>query len=86
MTAHETKTFRSGNSVAVRLPKELGYTAGMAVRLERDGDGLRIRPIRDANATRRLMQQLIDGLDAIGRPGAVEKRIPFEFPERPGLL
>lgn len=37
MTASKTRTFKSGNSVAVRLPKALGVEAGveMTVREER---------------------------------------------------
>lgn len=37
-----------------------------------------------AEEKRRLME-LLDDLEAIGCPGEVQKRDPFEFPDRPGL-
>lgn len=47
MGAIETKTFKSGNSVAVRLPKELGFEADIRVTVERDGNGVSIQPVID---------------------------------------
>ncbi|MEA3115170.1 MAG: antitoxin VapB [Caballeronia sp.] len=42
-----TKTFRIGNSRAVRIPDELAYDrAGLEVEIERAGDELIIRPVR----------------------------------------
>jgi predicted nucleic acid-binding protein len=38
----ETKSFKSGNSVAVRLPAELGVPAGVTMAIERIGAELRI--------------------------------------------
>jgi antitoxin VapB len=44
---HTTKTFRIGNSQAIRIPDELAYDrTGLEVEIERDGDELRIRPVR----------------------------------------
>lgn len=37
-----------------------------------------------AEEKRRLME-LLDDLDALGGPDEVQKRDPFEFPDRPGL-
>ncbi len=41
-----TKTFRIGNSQAVRIPDELAYDRiGLEVEIEREGDELIIRPV-----------------------------------------
>lgn len=89
MGAHETKTFRSGNSEAVRLPKGMGFGIGVDVRIERDGDRVVLTPasVEDAEEARRQMRQLLDDLNAIGRPGEIQDResIRIEFPDRPGL-
>jgi virulence-associated protein VagC len=90
MAACTTTTFLDGDSVAVRLPEEFGFAAGSSVEIEQFGDGIRIRPsraapVRDAAATRKLLEELIHGLNAIGRPGIVEQREPIEPPDRPGL-
>ncbi len=89
MGVFDTKIFKSGNSVAVRLPKELGFREGAQVRIVREGDGVTIRPrlVEDPEEARRQLQKLLDDLDAIGRPGVVQDReaIRAEFPARPGL-
>ena len=41
-----TKAFKSGNSVAVRLPKELGIVEGMELVVGRNGTTVTIRPKR----------------------------------------
>jgi len=41
-----TRLFRSGNSLAVRIPKELAFAdAAQDVEIERRGDSLVIRPV-----------------------------------------
>ena len=87
MGAHQTKTFMSGNSVAVRLPRELDIKPGTPVIIEQEGSGIVIRPAASETPEelRRRMTKLIADLDAIGRPGEVEERDPDIFPERPGL-
>ena len=43
----QTKIFKSGNSMAVRIPKELGFAAGVQnVTIARKGDTLVIKPVR----------------------------------------
>jgi antitoxin VapB len=85
MDAHETRTFKSGNSVALRLPKSLAIGPDERMLIEQDGDVLTIRRLRDPAEAKRQLRALIDDLEAIGRPGEVQKREPFEFPDRPGL-
>lgn len=41
-----TRIFKSGNSLAVRIPRELAFdSATQEVEIERRGDGLFIRPV-----------------------------------------
>ena len=81
----QTKTFKSGNSVAVRLPKGFAIPEGVEVELDKSGDIVTIRLTRDPAQVRRRMRKLIEDLEAIGPIGEVEKREPIEFPDRPGL-
>jgi len=82
-----TKTFKSGNSVAVRLPKGFAIPAEAEVELEKSGDTVTIRVTRDREEVRRQLKALCDDLAAIGRPSdGVQARDPFEFPDRKGLL
>ena len=42
-----TRVFKSGNSQAVRIPKDLQYDRlDLELEIERHGDELRIRPVR----------------------------------------
>ena len=85
MGAIETKTFVSGNSVALRLPKSLGIAADTAVRIERNGNVLTIVPLSDPVDEKRKLAELVAALRAIGQPfDGVQKREPIEFPDRPG--
>jgi antitoxin VapB len=81
----ESKTFKSGNSVAVRLPRELGFAADVAVVIERTGDTITIRPAQDAAAEKRRLDEMIAALRAIGPVGEIGERDAVEIPERPGL-
>jgi antitoxin VapB len=81
----KTKTFKSGNSVALRLPKSLGIKADVAMQVEQRGRDLVIRAVVDPVEEKRLLMELIAELDAIGPVGEIEKREPIYFPDRPGL-
>jgi antitoxin VapB len=84
---HNTKTFKSGNSVAVRLPKGFAIPVGAEVVLDKTGDTVTIKLTRDAADVRRQLRQLTADLEAIGAPpGGVQKRDPFDWPERKNLL
>ncbi len=80
-----TKTFKSGNSVAVRLPKGFAIPEGVEVELDKAGDTVTIRLARDPTQVRNRMRKLIEELEAIGPIGEIEKREPIDFPDRPGL-
>lgn len=84
MAMIETRTFKSGNSVAVRLPKEFGYTADIAVTIERDGTALVVRPKIDPAEGKRRLDRMMKALQAIGPVGEIEERCT-DIPERPGL-
>jgi len=81
----ETTTFKSGNSVAIRLPKELGFTAGTAVTIERIGNELKISPLIDPAKEKRRLSKMIAALRAIGPVGEIGPREPVDIPDRPGM-
>ena len=85
MNAVNSKTFKSGNSVAVRLPKEIAFAPDTPVVIERKGDTLTIRPAVDPAEEKRKLLYMIEALKAIGPPAEVEKREPIYFPRRKGL-
>ena len=77
----ESRTFKSGNSVAVRLPKELAIDAGTEVVIRKDGNRLTITP-----KPKGTMAELVERLRAIGPPpGPKAKREKIIFPKRRGL-
>jgi antitoxin VapB len=81
-----SKTFKSGNSEAIRLPKGLGFGIGTEVRIEREAGRLVLTPISDPVADQARLDALLDDLAAIGTPpDGVQEREPIEWPERPGL-
>lgn len=79
MDAHRTKTFKSGNSEAVRLPREIGFGPGTEVEVRREGEVVTIRRKRMTN------QELAAMLERMPKPGSIQERDPIEFPDRPGL-
>ncbi len=83
--AVHTRTFKSGNSVAVRLPKGFGIPEGVELELDRAGDVVTLRVIRDAEQDRAAMLAGLEALKALPKPSYIQKREPIEFPERPGL-
>lgn len=80
-----TRTFKSGNSVAVRLPKDFGIPAGAEVKLDRKGDTVTLRLARDPAEEKARLMKVLNELKAIGPVGEIEQREPIEFPDRPGL-
>jgi antitoxin VapB len=80
MTIFSSKTFKSGNSEAVRLPKELAFGEGVEVEILQTSEGITIR-----RKSRFSGKDLVDALNALPKPSKPMKREPIEFPERPGL-
>lgn len=75
-----TRTFRSGNSQAVRLPKEIAYDDDVELEIVRSGEVVTMYPKR-----KRTMAEFVDALNALPVPDRPLKREDFEAPERPGL-
>lgn len=70
-----TKVFRSGNSLAVRLPREIAFPEGAEVVVTRRGDSLVVSPARLD------MASLVARLGRGPAPGALA-RPEFKPPKR----
>jgi len=79
MPIARTRTFRSGNSEALRLPKDVAFGEDVELVIVRSGDVLTIYP----SAT--TIPEMIARLRALPAPPAVERRDTEELPERTGL-
>jgi antitoxin VapB len=80
-----TKTFKSGNSVAVRLPKGFAIPEGTEVELDKSGDVVTIRLTRDRAQEKARMLKWLAELKAMPKPAEIEKRERIVFPKRRGL-
>jgi antitoxin VapB len=80
MTSVASKVFRSGNSEAVRLPREVAYGRDIDVVVERHGDVVTIYPKPEMD-----FREMLRELRKLPRPTTVQEREPIEFPDRPGL-
>ena len=80
--AVRTKAFKSGNSVAVRLPKAVAFSEGTELEIMRYGDVVTIRPVEPAKIS---FKEMLARLKELPKPGSVEVRDIEEIPERPGL-
>jgi virulence-associated protein VagC len=67
MGAHETRTFRSGKGVALRLPDSFAVAPGEKLLVEQDGDRITLRRPRDHAEAVRKLRSLLAALEAIGR-------------------
>jgi len=79
MPIARTKTFRSGNSEAVRLPRDLAYGEGVELMIIRSGDVTTLYPVTSSIAS------MIERLEALPKPPGIEQRDIEELPERRGL-
>ncbi len=79
MSKIDTKVFKSGNSVAVRLPKEMAFPVGAEVTVCRSGDVVTIMPKRTS------IKEMIARLRQLPTPGEIQQRDVEPIPERPGL-
>jgi len=85
MSVHETRTFKSGNSVALRLPKSLAIGPDERMVIEQTGDVLTVRRLKDPAEEKRKVAELIASLRALPKPPHVEKRQAPIPPVRRGL-
>jgi antitoxin VapB len=79
MGVSDSRTFRSGNSEAVRLPKDIAFGREVEVTIVRSGDVLTIYPKRPP------IGDLVKQLAMLPRPREIETREDEELPERSGL-
>ncbi|MFZ4122808.1 MAG: antitoxin [Caulobacterales bacterium] len=79
MTIARTRTFRSGNSEAVRLPKDVAFGDDVELVIVRSGDVMTIYPAEMSIA------EMVDRLRALPAPPSIERRDDEELPEREGL-
>lgn len=80
MPVAPSRTFRSGNSDAVRLPREVSIGPDVEVTIVRSGDMLTIYPKKKMS-----IAEMLKRLDELPSPGKIEKHDPILFPKRPGL-
>lgn len=79
MTIVTSRTFKSGNSEAVRLPRGVAFGADVELTLVRSGDVLTLYPARPP------ISDMVERLTALPRPTNIEVRDEEPLPERPGL-
>lgn len=79
MTIAKSKTFRSGNSEAVRLPKEVAFGEDVDLVVVRSGDVLTLYPAKLSLAV--MAKQLAE----LPAPPTIEVRDVEELPERANL-
>ena len=79
MPIARSRTFRSGNSEALRLPKDVAFGDDVELVIVRSGNVLTIYP---ATMT---VSDMIARLRALPAPPAVEVRDEDDLPERSGL-
>lgn len=79
MSVARTRTFRSGNSEAVRLPKDVAFGDDVELVIVRSGDVMTIYPAETTIA------EMIDRLRALPAPPEIERRDDEDLPEREGL-
>jgi antitoxin VapB len=79
MPITRTKTFRSGNSEALRLPRDVAYGEGVELIVVRSGDVTTIYPASLS------IEAMIEQLHHLPAPPSIEQRDVEELPERRGL-
>lgn len=79
MPVARSKTFRSGNSEALRLPRDVAYGEGVELVIMRSGNVMTIYPASLS------IPSMIQRLQTLPAPSAIEQRDVEELPERDGL-
>lgn len=79
MTIARSRTFRSGNSEALRLPKDVAFGDDVELVLIRSGDVMTIYPAATT------IPEMLVRLRELPAPGKIEKRDDALIPERHGL-
>ena len=79
MTVVRTRTFRSGNSEAIRLPRDVAFGEDVELVIVRSGDVMTIYPAATS------IPEMIARLRSLPAPPNIETRDDEEIPERSGL-
>jgi antitoxin VapB len=79
MTIARSRTFRSGNSEAIRLPRDVAFGENVELVIVRSGDVMTIYPAATT------IPAMIARLRALPAPPNIEIRDEEELPERKGL-
>ena len=79
MSIERTRTFRTGDSLALRLPKEVGVSEGVELVIVRSGEVLTICPAKSS------LTEMIETLERLRKASSVEGRDDQNIPERAGL-
>jgi antitoxin VapB len=79
MTITRSRTFRSGNSEAIRLPRDVAFGENVELVIVRSGDVMTIYPAATT------IPAMIARLRALPAPPSIEIRDEEEIPERKGL-
>lgn len=75
MTIARTRTFKSGNSEAVRLPRDVAFGENVELVIVRSGDVMTIYPAATSIAA------MVERLRALPTPPTIEAREQEELPE-----
>ena len=76
MAVARTRTFRSGNSAALRLPKDVAFGEDVELVIVRSGDVMTIYPSASSIPT------MIERLRSLPAPPSIQRRDREELPER----
>ena len=79
MPTARTRTFRSGNSEAVRLPKDVAFGENVELVIIRSGDVMTLYPAKTT------IPEMLKRLQALPSPPDIETRDVEELPERQSL-
>ena len=79
MTVVRSRTFRSGNSEAIRLPRDVAFGDNVDLVIVRSGDVMTIYPAATS------IPEMVARLRTLPAPPGVETRDDEEIPERTRL-
>jgi len=74
-----SRTFRSGNSEAIRLPRDVAFGEDVELVIVRSGDVMTIYPAATT------IPEMLARLRELPAPSYIEQRDDEELPERPGI-
>ena len=84
MGAHDTKSFKSGNSVAVRFPRGTGLDSDVPLTITREGNRYIVERRVDPEEGKRRPRAMLAAIAALPPGGELGERQAIEFPEREG--